>query len=158
ITKFLGKSIVLGRDGDANERLPGRQVSRRHAQLSKTHHGWVLRDFGSKNGVNVNGARIRQAALAEQDVVRIGEWIGIVTTLTEAQLRAAQIVVPCGELCWGGAHIQIAYEILCRAATADLSVMLVGETGTGKEVFARRLHEESARSGAFIATNCATIP
>ena len=52
-----------------------------------------------------------------------------------------------------------AYELLKQAATSHITVLLHGETGVGKEVFARSLHEMSARSGkSFIAVNCAAIP
>jgi DNA-binding NtrC family response regulator len=52
-----------------------------------------------------------------------------------------------------------AYELLCQAANSQITVLLLGETGVGKEVFARTLHERSARSKAsFVAINCAAIP
>ena len=52
-----------------------------------------------------------------------------------------------------------AYDLLKQAAASHIAVLLRGETGVGKEVFARSLHEMSSRSGkSFIAVNCAAIP
>jgi two-component system NtrC family response regulator len=45
-----------------------------------------------------------------------------------------------------------------RVASADVSVMLLGASGTGKELLARAVHEKSSRKGDFIAINCAAIP
>jgi len=52
-----------------------------------------------------------------------------------------------------------AYDLLTQAADSQITVLLLGETGVGKEVFARTLHERSARrSASFVAINCAAIP
>ncbi len=52
-----------------------------------------------------------------------------------------------------------AYELLLQAAKSQITVLLLGETGVGKEVFARSLHEMgSRRNASFVAINCAAIP
>ncbi len=158
LVALKNKTLLLGRSQDCDVCLPGQQVSRKHAELTRARTGWVLRDRGSKNGIKLNGRRVDEAPLSPQDVIRVGEWLGVITELTDEQLESGQVVTQPTDDMLAGARILQAYKTLSRAAPSHLSVMLVGETGCGKEVFARELHRLSARAGNFIATNCATIP
>ncbi len=64
-----------------------------------------------------------------------------------------------GELIGESESFKIAFEMINKVAASQVTVMLLGETGVGKEMFARRIHELSTRSnGAFVAVNCAAIP
>jgi two-component system response regulator HydG len=64
-----------------------------------------------------------------------------------------------GELIGESESYKLAFEMITKVAASQVTVMLLGETGVGKEMFARRIHELSTRSnGAFVAVNCAAIP
>ncbi len=64
-----------------------------------------------------------------------------------------------GALVGNSASFRAAFGLLSKAAASPISVLLLGETGVGKEVFARWLHEHGARAGRpFVAVNCAAIP
>ncbi len=64
-----------------------------------------------------------------------------------------------GELIGESASFKTAFEMIAKVAASQVTVMLLGETGVGKEMFARRIHELSTRAnGAFVAVNCAAIP
>ncbi|MCB9740451.1 MAG: sigma-54-dependent Fis family transcriptional regulator [Deltaproteobacteria bacterium] len=55
-------------------------------------------------------------------------------------------------------HLRAIVEVVDRIAASEITVLVLGESGTGKELIAKRLHERSGRSGAFVAVNCAALP
>ena len=146
-------------------------VSRLHARIHLRAGAFVLTDLDSRNGTLLNGAKISgERPLRELDEIRIGDVIFKVVTedldlyapfrIDGAMIegaskprRPARIT----ELI-GGAQIQRIALQLEAIAAADLAVVLLGETGTGKEVAARAVHLASGRKGAFVAVNCAAIP
>lgn len=161
---------VIGRDQAAELWLPENAVSRRHARIDYVEGSWTIADLESRNGTFVQGARVELAALAPGDVVRIGDALfkfvgagaelyldhridGVVRGATPAQseARARRAIV-------GGAVVDRLLSALEMVARSGISVILRGESGTGKELFARHLHGESGRKGAFVPVNCAAIP
>ena len=161
---------VIGRDQAAELWLPENAVSRRHARIDYVEGSWTIADLESRNGTFVQGARVDLAALAPGDVVRIGDALfkfvgagaelyldhridGVVRGASPAQseARARRAIV-------GGAVVDRLLSALEMVARSGISVILRGESGTGKELFARHLHGESGRKGAFVPVNCAAIP
>jgi transcriptional regulator of acetoin/glycerol metabolism len=146
-----GAEAYIGRDESCAVVLSGPDVSRRHAvvRVEGPHH--VLLDLGSRNGTWVNGRRIESVVLAPSDVVRVGGWVGLVT-------REAG---PFGSLApgvFGGQHLRDVLAPIELAAQSDLPIVLEGQTGTGKELVARAIHDWSGRAGPFVAVNCAALP
>jgi transcriptional regulator with GAF, ATPase, and Fis domain len=144
----LGRRVRLDREEPI---LLGRKVERGGVsiddpRMSRTHAriGWDGRasafrigDAGSANGVYVNGVRTAVATLEAGTVIR-----------TAATLYVVVVDDPVARL----------QERLATVAHADLTVLLTGETGTGKELLAQQLHERSGRKGPFLAVNCAALP
>jgi transcriptional regulator with PAS, ATPase and Fis domain len=155
VSRARDERTVLGRGDDCATVLPGSEISRYHAELVR--HGPViaLRDLDSRNGSFVNGRRVTEAPLDRGDVVRLGEWVGIVLELADND-AGAHGTIATG--LFGGAALRTAVEPALRAAASDLPIILEGETGTGKEVMARAVHAASGRKGAFLAVNCAALP
>ena len=153
-TSFNKLSLTLGRSSDCDEQLVCGQMSRRHAQVRRAGAIWILRDEGSRNGTYHNGQRVHEVPLAEQDVIRLGSWLGVVATEIDVErpLRSFPPVPVAGTLT--GRVLRVAR----RAAESHLPVVLIGETGTGKEVVARALHSWSGRKGRFVPVNCAALP
>jgi DNA-binding NtrC family response regulator len=154
VDPLQGGRLGIGRDEAAQLRLDGAGVSRHHAELYRQGPLYVLRDLGSTNGTWLGGRRIEHAPVSPGSVLRVGEWVGVFTQRPE---HAAQF----GELSpdlFGGPELAEVLAPLKRAALSTLPVLLIGETGTGKERFARAAHHFSGRSGPFLALNCAALP
>ena len=157
LTGLGGELGLLGRGEDCIVQLPGKETSRHHAELRREGPVAVVRDCGSTNGVHVNGERVAEAPLERGDVLRLGEWIAVVV---EGAAHDA-VVQPFAQLSDGlyaGPKLQAVLEPARRVAQSDLPVVVVGETGTGKERVARAIHEWSGRKGDFVGVNCAALP
>lgn len=148
--------LSLGRDEGSDVRLCDDRVSRVHAEIVRDGPSWVAYDLNSTNGLFVNGCRCRQAPLTPGTLLRLGNSLLLVTSGAGAQPHIGLREVAPGML--GGERMAEAMTQLERVARSDLSVVIHGETGTGKELVARALHTWSAREGPLVAVNCAAIP
>lgn len=129
-------------------------ASREHAVLrsSPATGELVIEDRGSRNGVRVNGRPVTQQELADGDVVRLGGSFMVVRLEDPTQRD-----VPVADVRGSSPAMQRARMAIRLFASESASVLILGETGTGKEVVARALHDESGRSGRFVAVNCSAI-
>jgi DNA-binding NtrC family response regulator len=153
---------VLGRSGEPSAKrdattlrlgLPDPHLSIDHAVVERALGGWQVRDLGSKNGLSVNGERVPQKVLEDGDWIEIGETFLRFRTIKAAPATAddttrGESVVP---------TVEQATRRLADIAQSTVSVLLLGESGVGKEVAARMVHELSGRSGQFVAVNCAGL-
>ena len=133
--------------------LPDPHLSVDHAVVERALGGWHVRDLGSKNGLSVNGERLPHKVLEDGDWIEIGETFLRFRTVRVAATTADDIaggdsVVP---------SVEQALRRLSDIAQSTVSVVLLGESGVGKEVAARQLHELSGRTGPFTAVNCAGL-
>lgn len=160
--------VVIGREAPSQVLLPVSAVSRVHAEFVWNGTTFEVRDLNSRNGVIVNGVRVSSDPLEPLDEIRIGDAIfkfidrgaeeygryrldGTMMPGCTRRARAPSQLV-------GGYQMDTVVADLERIAPSGLNVMLLGPTGTGKEVVARELHRLSGRSGPFCAVNCAAIP
>jgi DNA-binding NtrC family response regulator len=148
----------IGRDADAGVDLvlPDPAVSGLHAILSASlgEETLWLEDCESRNGVLVNGIRVQGAALRPSDVIRLGDSILVVGRGARAPLQESGEL---GILGRAPAVVELR-SVVNKLAPSALTVLILGATGTGKELVARALHAESGRRGRFVAVNCAALP
>ena len=151
-------ATLLGRDPDCAGALPSTEISRKHAEIRWIGAIPMLRDLDSTNGVFLNGQRLStQAPLRARDVVRLGDWVGVVTSVRRDAPGAwvFEEIIP-GY--WGGAVLLEAFAAARKLAASDLPIVIQGETGAGKEGAARAIHDWSGRRGRFVGLNCAALP
>jgi DNA-binding NtrC family response regulator len=167
---FASSPTTIGRESDNTLSVPEAAVSRYHARIEERGGGWWICDNGSTNGTLINGERVKEAALQDHDVVRIGDTIfrfavsGIYgysayridgSVVTQARPFDNAIV---GSALRGGYQVDAILDRIAKVARAGLSVVIDGESGTGKELVAREVHRQSGRGGPFQAINCAALP
>ena len=136
-----------------------RTASRHHFEIQYTERGYLVIDLNSTNGTWLDGRRIERAYLSQGSQIRAGQ-----TTLSFAPIDEEVTVEPDrdGELCGmigQSVKMRQIFGLIKKIAPMDVSVIIQGETGTGKELVARAIHELSGRKrGPMVVLDCGAIP
>ncbi|HEY2903174.1 MAG TPA: sigma 54-dependent Fis family transcriptional regulator [Polyangia bacterium] len=152
-------SMTLGSGAGSDVLLSDPTVSRRHLVAEPQGQSLVVRDLGSTNGSFVQGSRFQELTLGFGAEVTIGQ-----TTLKYVPDEEAVDVPPSNEEAFGSLvgrdpKLRKLFRLLGDVAATDATVLLEGETGTGKELFAEEIHRHSARNnGPFIVFDCGAVP
>ena len=156
---FDKDSITLGATDDNDLVLEDDTVSRNHCRIWLEGDHYMVTDLQSTNGTFVNRVRIREAFLKADCTITLGK-----TDIQFAPVDERLNIMPSdkqrfGEIIGRNAALREIYTILEKIAPTDATVIIDGETGTGKEVVARTVHQQSRRrEGPFIVFDCGAVP
>lgn len=148
-----GQELILGSAETADWILSDEAVSGHHCRIEARGDGLWLTDLGSKNGTFVGAGRVKEALLVGAQVVFS---IGL-TTIEASPRRTPEVSNEWGLIGQSTALSQVREQIRLFAPLKK-PVLILGESGTGKDVVARALHAQSERCGRYLAVNVAALP
>jgi len=153
-------TTMVGTHADNDLVLSDATVSRYHLEIRVRRDGIEIRDLDTTNGTKHGGARVGQVVLTGPARLRLGKH-------TEMDVEPVDTNVDLGE--WPSDRfgdvlgttqpMKRLFALLAKAAPTEATIMLQGETGTGKEAIAEAVHGHSRRSkGPFVVVDCGSIP
>jgi DNA-binding NtrC family response regulator len=149
--------VIVGRDAGCTLVVPDRHVSGVHAELAATERGVRLRDLGSRNGTWLGDLAIVEAYLTASAKLAFGELEAKfdVTAPERVKLDGEDRF---GALYGASAAMRHLFSQLDKVAKTDLTVLVQGETGTGKELVAKAIHDNGPRKDKpFVVVDCGAI-
>jgi transcriptional regulator of acetoin/glycerol metabolism len=139
------------------------RMSSSHLRICAAGDTWIAEDLGSRNGTFVDGARVTSAAVRDGSVIEAGRVFFMVrgAPVAHGPLLRDEAAPTAGQpfglrTLLPTLHDQLA--ALLRIAQSTVPILILGETGSGKEVVAREVHACSGRGGPFIPVNCGAVP
>jgi len=150
--------VRIGSGTDNDLALTDGAVSRRHLDVKLRGDEVHVIDLGSTNGTNVDGVRVMEAVLAPASLIRVGDTAIRVTPVADPVVVPLSPRSSFGGLLGASPTMREAFAILERAAPSEATVLITGETGTGKELAAEGIHMHSPRAdGPFVTIDCGAI-
>jgi DNA-binding NtrC family response regulator len=153
------EDVAIGTDPSNQLVLEDSTVSRHHCSIAATEQGFLLRDLGSTNGAFVDGMRAQSVYLRRGSTIAIGETVLRIDILDDEIVERLPTEERYGNLLGGSVAMRRIFAVVDRIASSASTVLLEGETGTGKTLVADMIHQRSARAdGPFVVVDCSAIP
>jgi MoxR-like ATPase len=158
------KPATIGRSHQAVVRLDDQKVSRLHAEVEPGQQGLVVRDRGSRHGTFVNGRPVgtQDVKVADGDLMRVGDSLLLVVgdvagwDAPPRSIRASALGLHRDVL--AGPRLAEVIDQAARVAELDYPILVLGESGSGKEIIARVIHATRPNPGPFVGLNMAAVP
>ena len=161
-----GKELVIaqeratiGRSVICDLVLADKAVSGTHCEVEANEKGFILRDLGSTNGTKIGELRVREVWITPGTVIQVGQ------TKMRFEPMKAEVEIDLADenryydLVGKSVRMREIFAVLQKVANTDLTCLIRGETGTGKELVARAIHQGSQRaSQPLVVQDCSAIP
>jgi DNA-binding NtrC family response regulator len=151
--------ILIGGAEGAHLRLTDATVSRNHCAIRMTTKGPLLRDLGSTNGSRIDSVEVREAFVPRGATLELGH------TQVRFEALDESVEVPLADSerfgrLWGrSTAMRRLFALAGRVAASDVTVLIEGETGTGKDALCEAIHQASTRAGGpLIVVDCGAVP
>ena len=158
VAELASPTIVIGR-GTADFNLTDPKVSGLHAEIRLMPEGYRVRDLGSTNGTHIKGVRVVEGFIPPGTTISLGKSAITFTPLADVVDVPLWPEARYEGLVGKSAPMRAVFELLDRFAPSEATVLIHGETGTGKELVAEAIHKRSRRAaGPFNVLDCSAIP
>ena len=157
-------TFIIGTHNSTDLRLTDKGVSRYHLELQLLPGGLKLTDLDSTNGTFQGATRIGSIVVTSASNAKHRFRLG---NNTEVEIAPADVPIPVagyhgesfGRAIGGSKSMRELFGLLAKVAPTDATVLLEGETGTGKELLAEAVHQHSDRkSGPYVVVDCGSLP
>jgi transcriptional regulator with GAF, ATPase, and Fis domain len=159
-TEFVvaGDVFRVGKAPENDLVLADETVSRVHFEIARDAKGYLVRDMKSTNGTFLDGAEVKEAYLRAGSVIGLGACELKFTPFEERIEILPSEKESLGEMVGKSAAMREIFGLVEKIAPTDATVLIEGETGTGKDMIARTLHQLSPRRAApFIVVDCGAV-
>jgi transcriptional regulator with PAS, ATPase and Fis domain len=154
----LHGSLVIGTHPDTGLQLTDPAVSRYHVELRVESDGVLVVDLKSSNGTFVSGNRIERMVVRKEATLTVGRTALRISVFEETLGHANTQRTTFGRAIGTSEGMRRLFGLLERVAPTRSTVLLLGETGTGKELLAEGIHLESPRrEGPLVVVDCGAI-
>lgn len=152
------KIVKIGKKSDNDLVIGDKTVSRNHMEIEAQDNGYLLRDLNSTNGTFINGLRVKEAFLTPGDQITLGNSTLEFQAFDEKVQMEPSKKTTFGEMVGKSKKMRQIFGILERISPTQATVIIQGETGTGKELVARAVHANSPRKDKpFVVFDCSAI-
>lgn len=158
VRELVNSTVRIGSAAENDLVLSDETVSRRHCAIEPVPGGVRIRDEGSTNGILVGSLKVAEATASGPVQLQLGDTRIMIEPLGELVSREQSSAQRFGDLLGCSARMRELFADLERLAASDVTLLIEGETGTGKELVAESVHRASKRAAEpFVVFDCSAV-